>query len=109
MWSIPCVKSSQVYVPLAWYSVHDSLSSLNLYPSISLFPSIAVASASVATAVTVILFVVLVAVGVKSFGCSLSIIVTFPVAYLSSPIVAIPFVNLDIIVVLLFFTVISSS
>ena len=43
-----------------------------------------VASLSVALAVTVILFVVLVAVGVKSFGANLSIFITFPAAYVAA-------------------------
>ena len=53
------------------------MSRLNLYPAISLFPYSVVASASSVLAVTVILFVVLVAVGVKSFGGNLSIFSTF--------------------------------
>ena len=51
---------------------------MNLYPAILLFPLVLVAFWSVVLAVTVMLFVVLVAVGVNAFGSNVSIFVTFP-------------------------------
>ena len=55
------------------------LSLLNLYPAIPLEPLPFAAAASVVLAFTVILFVVLVAVGVNVFGANLSMFVTFNV------------------------------
>ena len=52
------------------------MSLLNLYPAIPLEPLPFAATASVVLAVTVILFVVLVAVGVNVFGANLSMFVT---------------------------------
>ena len=50
---------------------------MNLYPAILLFPLVLVAFWSVVLAVTVMLFVVLVVVGVNAFGLNLSMFVTF--------------------------------